>query len=146
MLVVAAPFYYAAAYLGDAVVGDVIRSVTALACLLPLSWAAAAWMCRDGFWRPVGAILALTAALGLPAATYLAAEVLKPAWADWLWQFAPATFLWDAAASRQDLLFPRPLWPAAAWLATGAAMLLVMTLARDQATGNGQRATGNNKE
>jgi hypothetical protein len=128
LLMVSAPFYYASAYLADAVVVDALRAVLSVACLVPLSWSAAAWLCRGGVWRAAAGVLLLVAALGLPAATYIAAETLKPEWADGLWRFSPATWLWQNCDSRLVSLLPRPLWPGVSYLAVAAVMFLLTLL------------------
>ena len=73
-------------------------------------------------------MLLLVAALGLPAATYIAAETLKPEWADGLWRFSPATYLWQNCDSRLVSLLPHPLWPGVTYLAIAAVMFLLTLL------------------
>ena len=133
LLIVSAPFYYVSAYLADAVVVDAFRAAIGVACLVPLSWSGAAWLCRGGLWRAAGGVLLLVAAMGLPAATYIAAEVLKPEWADVLWRFSPATWLWQNCDSRLVSLLPSPLWPGVSYLAVAAVMFLLTLLAKPSA-------------
>jgi hypothetical protein len=128
LLIVSAPFYYVSAYLADAVAADAFRAVIGVACLVPLSWPAAAWLCRGGVWRAAAGVLLLVAAFGLPAATFIAAETLKPEWADFLWRFSPATYLWQNCDSRLAGVLPRPLWPGVSYVATAAVMFLLTLL------------------
>jgi len=134
LLIVSAPFYYVSAYLADAVTADAFRASIGVACLVPLSWSAAAWLCRGGVWRAAAGVLLLVAALGLPAATYIAAETLKPEWADSLWRLSPATWLWQNADSRLVSVLPRPLWPGVSYLAIAVAMFLMTFLAKPSAS------------
>ena len=121
-LVATVPFYTAAAYLGDATAVDVLRTAVYLACLWPVAWAAGALLARRGAARaPVGLLLLVAAAL--PGVHYLFREFLPVYRAAWLWQLAPATAAWDAAASRAGTLLPRPLWSLAAWPAVALALL-----------------------
>jgi hypothetical protein len=134
LLIVSAPFYYVSAYLADAVPVDAFRAVIGVACLIPLSWSAAAWLCRGGLWRAAAGVLLLVAALGLPAATYIAAETLKPEWADALWRFSPATFLWQNCDSRLAGVLPRPLWTGVIYLALAAVMFLLTLMSKSSAS------------
>jgi hypothetical protein len=128
LLIVSAPFYYVAAYLADATATDVARAVVGVACLIPLSWACAAWLCRGGLWRAVGGMVLLTAALALPALAYIAAETLSPAVGDPLWLLSPATYLWQNCDSRLASILPHPLWPGVSYLATAAVLFLLSAL------------------
>jgi hypothetical protein len=132
LLIVSAPFYYVAAYLADATATDVARAAIGVACLIPLSWAGAAWLCRGGAWRTLGGLLLLTASLALPAITYITTETLSPALADWLWQLSPATYLWQNCDSRLVSILPRPLWPGVSYLATAAVMFLLTLFVNPQ--------------
>ncbi len=110
---VAVPFYAVAAYVANAVVGDVIRTVAYVACLLPLAWIAGAWMANSRFLRPWVMIDMLLVAIGLPATWYIAREFLSAGPLDWLWQLAPPTAAWENASPRMGYFLPQPLW---AWL------------------------------
>jgi hypothetical protein len=121
-LVVAGPLYVAAAWLADATAADVIRTAICLACFWPVAWSAGATLQSRPAARPAVVLLLLIVA-ALPAAYYLTCEFLRVFPAKWLWNLAPATFAWQAAASRAGGLIPRPLWPLGVWLAVAAALL-----------------------
>jgi len=125
MLAATAPFYAAAAWLADATVGDVLRAALYAACLWPTAWAGAWCMIRRPRWASAVVLGLLLAALGLPAAWYVAREFL-PAVGDagWLWRLAPATFAWDNAASRLPNAAPEPLWALLAWPAIAVAVAI----------------------
>ncbi len=125
MGLVAVPFYAVAAYVANAAVGDVIRTVAYVACLLPLAWTAGALMARSKELRPWVMICMCAITLGLPAAWYIAREFLALDPSHWLWKLAPVTFIWDAATPRLDTLLPEPLWALCVWLAAGACGLLL---------------------
>ena len=125
-VLIAVPFYVAAAWLADAGPADVIRTAVYLAVLAPLGWAAGAYM---GSGRAGGSwilLAMLLLAAGLPAAHYIAREFLAGAGdAGWLWSLGPATGVWDVAASRGGSVVPRPVWPLAVYLVAAAALALV---------------------
>lgn len=120
-LIVTAPLYLAAAWLADATAIDVARSVLVLLTLWPLAWAAGALMRAVPSLTPAVIITMLVLA-ALPAVWYIWREFLGTLPAGWLWELAPATYIWQAAASRTGNLLSSPAWPPAAWLATAAAM------------------------
>lgn len=124
LLAVTAPFYVAAAFLGDATLVDVLRTVAYLACLWPLGWAAGFTMCVRPRSRSfvVGLMLAIAA---LPAAYYIFREFLRAVYVAWLWAAAPLTGVWDVAASRQASLLPPLAWTTFAWLAVAVVMAIV---------------------
>lgn len=124
-----APFYVAAAWLGDAGPVDVIRTAVYVACLAPLGWAAGTYMAggRSGSSWVLLAMLLLVA--GVPAAHYIAREFLSGAGnAGWLWVLGPATGVWDVAAARGESIVPRPLWPLAIYLIGAAGIALARAL------------------
>ena len=132
-LLVTASFYAAAVVLADATVTDVARTALCVASLMPLGWAAGAWL-RGGAGRSGALLVLLLVALGLPAAYYIAIEFLQAVGsAEWLWRLAPATFAWDNAASQGASLLPRPLWAVCVWpvVAAGAGLLRVMVTSAD---------------
>ncbi len=126
-LLVAAPLYLAAAWLGDATAIDVARSVLVLLTLWPLAWAAGALMRAAPALRPA-VMIAMLVLAALPAVWYIWREFLGAMPAGWLWGLAPATFIWQAAASRTPSLLPSPAWPPAVWLAGAAAMWTIRAL------------------
>ena len=119
-MLLAVPFYIPAAFLADATAADVARHVICIASFLPLAWLAGAHFAqgRRGAW--VVTLALLTAALGLPAACYIAAEFLTPTLTYWLDEITPAMIVWDTAAARWPTLWPRPMWAWLAWLAVAA--------------------------
>ena len=132
-LLVAAPFYVAAVVLADATETDIIRTVLCVASLMPLAWAAGAWL-RGGAVRSVTLLGLLLVALGLPAAWYIAVEFLPAVGsAEWLWHLSPATFAWDNAASHGASSLPQPLWAFCVWptAAAGAGLLRLMARGAD---------------
>ena len=128
-VLVSAPFYVAAAWLGDAGPVDVIRTAVYVACLAPLGWAAGTYMAggRAGSSWVLLAMLLVVA--GVPAAHYIALEFLSGAGnAGWLWALGPATGVWDVAASRGESIVPRPVWPLAIYLIAAAGIALARAL------------------
>jgi hypothetical protein len=121
LLAVTAPFYVAAAFLGDATRIDVVRTVAYLACLGPLGWAAGYVMCLRPRWRSFIVALML-AIVALPAVYYILREFLPMVHAAWLWPLAPLTAAWDVAASRQASYWPPLTWTTFAWLGLALAM------------------------
>ena len=122
-VVVSAPLYVAAAWLGDAEPVDVIRTAVYVACLAPLGWAAGTYMAggRAGSSWVLLAMLLLVA--GVPAGHYIAREFLSGAGdAGWLWRLGPATGVWDVAAPAGRSLVPRCVWPLAVYFAAAAAI------------------------
>lgn len=119
-MLLAVPFYVPAAFLADATVADVVRHVICIGSFMPLAWLAGAHFAqgRRGAWVVILALLA--AALGMPAACYIALEFLTPGLAHWLGQATPALLVWRAAASRSADLLPQPVWAWLGWLALAA--------------------------
>lgn len=127
-LLLAAPFYAAGAYLADAVAADCVRTVIAVVCIWPLAWVAGDCLRSARAWRSPTVLILLLAAVGLPAAYYVAREFVPSADADWLWHLAPATFVWEAAGSHGESLLPGPAWALLVWPAVAAAGLLARLL------------------
>jgi hypothetical protein len=122
LLAATAPLYAAAAWVSDAVWGDCLRSALAVACLCPLSWAAGRGLAA-GRWSSAILIGLWSAAIGLPWAQYVCRDfAAADRAADVLWSLAPTTFAWDAAASRQALVWPQPAWAIPLWLALAAGL------------------------
>jgi len=128
LMVVAVPFYVAAAYLADAVAADVVRVAVYVGCLMPLSWSAGAWF-RSPRATSIVVLAVLAAALGLPAAYYISREFLAAEAGNWLWRLAPATFAWQLAGSRAGSWLPGPAWAVLLWPALAAAAVLARLLA-----------------
>ncbi len=128
-LLVAVPLYVAAAWLSDATAIDVARSVLVLAALWPLAWAAGALMRAVPSLTPA-VLIAMLVLAAMPAVWYLWREFLGSLPAGWLWDLAPATYIWQAAGSRSPNLLPSPAWPPAAWLAAAAATWTLGALRR----------------
>jgi hypothetical protein len=120
-LAVTVPFYAAAAWLADATATDVIRTLVCLLLLWPLTWSAGSILRAGKAARPAVILLMLIVA-ALPAAYYITREFLGVFPSDWLWDLAPATFIWQAAASRAGGVVPTPLWPLVLWLVVAAAL------------------------
>ena len=126
LLIVGLPFYLAAAFLADATAADVVRTVLAVTCLWPVAWVAGAHLAAARSGRSVVVLALVLAAIGMPAAFYIAWDILlAPRAATVLWHVAPATFVWQAAQSRAGVVLPRPIWSAAVWPAAAAAVGLV---------------------
>lgn len=122
LLVVGVPFYLAAAFLADAAAADVVRTVLAVTCIWPVAWLAGAHLAHARAGRSVVMLAMVLVAIGLPAAFYIAWDILLAhRAATLLWHVAPATFVWQAAGSRVGSVLPRPLWSAALWPAAAAA-------------------------
>ena len=126
-LVATTPLYIAAAWLADATAGDVARTALCLLCLWPVAVSAAALLRRWPAARPAVFLLLLILAAA-PGVYYIAREFLGVFEVDWLWDLAPATFIWSAAQSRAASLLPHPLWPPLTWLALAAALAVAASL------------------
>ena len=126
LMLAAAPFHAAGAWLGDASAADVARGVLAVAATWPVAWAAGALLPAR---RKAGSAVVLflaAAALGLPAMYYIALEFFAAGpRAAWLWHLGPVTFAWENAAARATEFLPRPLWAWLTWPAAALAGLLL---------------------
>lgn len=126
---ITAPFYVGAAWLADATAADVARTAFYVLCCWPMGWALAYHLRRGGA-RSAAVVLLAAVAIVLPALYYLAREFILPGGPAekllWLWQIAPATFVWDVAASRSASWLPQPLWAGVLWLSAA----LVIGVAR----------------
>ncbi len=128
-VLIGAPFYVAAAWLGDAGPVDVIRTAVYLACLAPIGLTAGAYMARGKAGSSWVLLAMLLLAAGVPAAHYIAREFLAGAGnAGWLWLLGPATGVWDVAAARGGSVVPRPAWPLAIYLLAAAALTLMLAV------------------
>jgi hypothetical protein len=127
LLAATAPLYAAAAWVSDAALADCLRAALAVACLCPLGWSAGRAL-GAGRWTSAVLICLVVAAVGLPWAQYVCRDfAAADRAADVLWQLAPATFVWDAAAPRQPVWWPQPAWSALVWLALAAGLGAVPT-------------------
>lgn len=126
LFLVTIPFYFTAAWLGDATLRDVFRVVLAVAAVCPLSVLAGRWLPRRGCaaWALIG--LAVIA-LGLPGAWYIGVEFLGRS-GQALWSASPVLFVWSSASARKATMLPQPLWAWLAWpiLAVAVTMIGVM--------------------
>lgn len=122
-LAASAPALFVAAFLSDAVLADVARSVVYVAAvgLLPAAAGAVLAARRHGRW-----ILLLglqVVAMGLPATQYIILEFVPGADLSRLWSACPATMVWQAAASRGAGILPHPPWALALWPAAAGTLL-----------------------
>ncbi len=126
-LLVTVPFYIAAAYLGDAVAADVVRAALVVIVIAFFAWGCAGASARIRLFRPAIMLLLLFAAVGMPVVYYILRDMVEvmPDKIEWLWQLAPATFAWDAAADRSGSLYLDAKMPYAAWLCAGAVMMIL---------------------
>jgi len=131
-LIATVPLYVAAAYLADATATDVLRTVLYVACLWPVAWAAGAILRRCRAARAPLLLLLLIVAAG-PALFYVLREFMPLYPSDWLWQAAPATAAWDAAASRAPNPFPQPLWSLLLWPAFALCLFGASLVVRSRA-------------
>ena len=121
-LLMAAPFFFAAGYLADASVVDVLRTAALGLLFWPVGWAVGA--CATGRCGTLVTGVLITGLLamgGLPLVYYVLLEFL-PHWPhEWVWNVAPATLAWQVAASRQGLV-AGPVWAVLVWdvIAIGA--------------------------
>lgn len=127
-MLLAVPFYVPAAFLADATAADVGRHALCIAAFLPPAWLAGAHFARGkrGAWVVTLALLA--AALGMPAAYYIAAEFLTPTLQYWLGGLTPALIVWDSAAARCPSVWPRPLWGWLGWLSVAALAAVIAAI------------------
>jgi len=132
-LLLAGPLYVAAGYLADATAADGVRAAVHVACVWSFALASAAWLADGGAARPVTLAVLLLAALGLPAAHYIALEFATPAAAEFLDKLSPATSAWRSAAAG-GAWWPQPLWPTAVWpvLALGASLARLLGAKRSR--------------
>ncbi len=127
-LLVAVPFYIAAAYFADAVAADVVRTAVYVACVWIFSLAAGAHLAGGRGGSIVMMLVLVSAALGLPAAHYIALEFGTVSSVALLGRISPATFAWTVSASRGASWRPEPLWAAIIWPAAGAALACLAML------------------
>ena len=134
-LLIALPFYVAAGYLADATLLDCLRTAAYVSCVCLAALAAGALLAEDTPAKAPILLILIIAAVGLPAAYYLAREFLAAlGQPHWLWHLAPATFAWETAASRPPtqpqtpLWAPGPLWPWLVWPALAAAGLCLRAI------------------
>lgn len=127
LLLATVPIYVVAGWLSDATAGDVARVAIKLVSIWPAAWAGGAYLAA-GPGRSAALLSVLVAALGLPAAWYVASEFFPSAPVG-LWQAAPVLSAWTAAESRVEGVLPGPLWALLLWpalaLAAGAARPLL---------------------
>ena len=136
LLAATAPLYAAAAWVSDATWRDCLRAGLAVALACPLGWSAGRLLGRRG-WASAALICLLVAAVGLPWAQYVCRDfAVASRAADVLEQASPATFAWDAAASRQAAWWPHPAWPILLWLALAAAMALPAAIGKKKDGGS----------
>jgi len=130
MLLAAVPFYAAGAFLADAAVRDAVRVAACVAFLWPVAWCAGAWL-ADACARPWMLLAMLLAAMGLPAAHYIAVDFMPVAGlARFLGDLSPAVFAWKTASSRVDSWLPAPAWAWLAWPAAAALGALLRLVVR----------------
>jgi len=130
----ALPLLIAATWLANATVADAIRTALAVAALWPLAIAAGSLMRARPSLRPA-VMLTLLVLAALPALWYVWREFLRAMPADWLWNLAPATNLWQAGAARQSNILPTPAWPQIAWFAAAAATWTLAAMGRGRPEG-----------
>ena len=133
---VAAPFYFVAAFFADAVFTDVLRLAIYQLCLWSFVLASGALVQNRPASRPLVLFLLVFLALGTPMLCYVAIEFIAPADPGltdfmsppprlaWLWHLSPALNSWRQAASRGGTSLPSPLWPCLVQLA-GAGVFLI---------------------
>ena len=128
-MVTAVPFYLAAGFLSDASATDVARTAVSVACVWPVAWAAGAWLVCPRPKPTVVTLALVLVAVAMPAAWYVAWDFLGAAGAvEWLWDLAPATFVYQAAGARRAGVLPRPLWAAACWPGVAGAAALLLSI------------------
>ena len=93
LLLASAPLYVAAAWLSDAIAGDVARALLHLTSVAVGAWGLGLWIRKGHPAIATAAALAATiVALGMPVTYYLLAELTERAVCpDWLFLAAPAT-------------------------------------------------------
>lgn len=128
LLLLAAPLYVAAAFVADATLLDVLRSALYIATLWPLAWWGGWVLNRSAGPAAAGLLLVMLAGLGLPAAWYIARDLLNSPAAETLWRLCPLLESWGAAASRSGGLIPSPAWPLLAWPLAAAVLSLATML------------------
>ena len=120
------PFYIPAVILGDAAAADAVRTGFYIACLWPFAWACAAWLASESPGRSVIVLMCAIAGIGLPAAWYIAAELLPAVGAHgFLWHAAPATQAWETATARSGSIGLQPAWAAVLWPALAGGVVAV---------------------
>ncbi len=126
-LLVTIPFYVAAAYLGDAVAADVVRTALVVIVIAFFALGCAAVSAGIKPFRPAVMLLLLFVAVGMPVVYYILRDFIGaiPDSIEGLWLLAPATFAWDAAADRSGSLYLDAKLPYIVWLCAGAAMMIL---------------------
>jgi len=123
------PFYIPAVILGDAAAADAVRTGLYIACLWPFAWACAAWLASESPGRSVIVLVCVIVGVGLPAAWYIAVELLPAVGAhEFLWHAAPATQAWETATARSGSIGLRPKWAAVLWPALAGGVVAVRCL------------------
>lgn len=122
------PFYIAAAYLADAVAADAVRAAIYVACVWTLPLVAGSHLAAGRAGRSVVMLVLVVAALGLPAAHYIALEFVTPRCAAFFARLSPFTFAWIVSGPRGGCWYPQPLWALLVWPAVAAAGLCLATL------------------
>ncbi len=130
LLLLAAPLYAAAAFLADARAMDVLRAATYIVALWPLAWWGGWVLGRSSGGASAALIVLMLVALGLPAAWYIASDLLNSPAAETLWRLSPLLESWSSAASRSGDLLPSPAWPLVAWPLVAAVLALAALLSR----------------
>jgi len=125
-LLVTIPFYIVAAWLADAVVADVMRAVIVVIAVSVFAWGGGVVMARLKAFCPAAMLALLLTAIGMPAVYYILRDFVGvPAMRlRWLWDLAPVTLAWDAAAARSGSWYLLPVWPWVFWLLAGGAMMV----------------------
>ena len=124
-LIVAAAFWAAAAYLSDATFQDAVRAGLCTVAAFVAAWGLAALARRGAAGVSLSVLIGVVIVFGGVAVNYLLLEfgpVRLPAWP---WSACPVAFAWSAAAHRQSLWTPTPLWAWLIWPAAGVVWLVL---------------------
>lgn len=134
LLAASMPLYVLAAYLSDATVTDVIRSLLYLSAVATGALGLGLWV-RAGRVSIITAVTlagALIAVVG-PVLYYLLAELTDASGsAGWLWWASPATCAFESAGSRGANWYPTPIWAWALWPVAGIALAFTFLMVHEK--------------
>ncbi len=123
-LVASVPLYIVAAWLSDATMTDVIRSLLYLSAVSAGALGLGLWV-RTGRTAIITAVTLAGVLIGLggPAMYYLLVELTEASGSvDWLWWASPVTCAFDQAGARDPNWYPAPLWAWSLWPVTGVTL------------------------
>jgi hypothetical protein len=123
LFLLAIPFLIVATFLGNATIGDLLRSQLAVLTLVPISLVAGGLLRRPP-WRSSLLLGLLAITLLLPALCYCVLDFLDAPLAVTLYRAAPVTFVYTAATSNGAWPY-NPLWAWTHWILLAGVLGLI---------------------